>query len=408
MKSNIICWLLLCLFFTTCSAAEADINQKSAQKLLAEDGMLREFGYSVSLSADGSTGLIGDDSGEFYIFVRTENNTWRQVIKLAASDALRADDFGRKATLSADGRTVLIGGAVHQDKKGAAYVFTRMQDGMWHYAAKLDAADAVAKKGHYFDIHVSLSEDGSTALIGSLSGSAHIFTRDKDSWTQQANLPPANGNTESRFGKSLSLSADGSSALIGAEYDDRSRGGAAYIFTRDNGSWTQQAKLIPANSNAAARFGCSVSLSADGRTALIGAPNSGNNKGSAYVFIRSDGTWNQMANLTAFDGAGGHEFGWSLSLSADGKTALIGSGGSSASNGPASTYNYKGAAYIFTRSGNMWSLVNKLTASDSAPRDVFGGSVALSADGSTALIGAAYHDRKGAAYVFNSTPEPIR
>ncbi|MCI5192554.1 MAG: hypothetical protein D3915_05440, partial [Candidatus Electrothrix sp. AU1_5] len=120
----------------------------------------------------------------------------------------------------------------------------------------------------------------------------------------------------------VSLCADGNIALIGA-VDNAS----AYVFSRAaDGSWSQQDKLTAAH-----WFGHSVSLSADGSIALIGAPgddDKGKNTGSAYVFTRSvDGSWSQQNKLTAYDGASNDLFGWSVSLSADGGIALIGARG---------------------------------------------------------------------------------
>ena len=150
-------------------------------------------------------------------------------------------------------------------------------------------------------------------------------------------------------------------------------------------------------------FGYSVSLSADGNTALIGAYGAtvGANayQGAAYVFVISGGTWSQQQKLTASDGAAGDYFGCSVSLSGDGNTALI---GANAATVGANTY--QGAAYVFVISGGTWSQQQKLTASDGAAYDQFGCSVSLSADGNTALIGAwatvGANAYQGAAYVF--------
>ena len=148
-----------------------------------------------------------------------------------------------------------------------------------------------------------------------------------------------------------------------------------------------QEQKLTASDGAAFDFFGLVSLSADGNTALIGASNAtvGNksSQGVAYVFVLNGGVWSQQQKLTALDGAAGDAFGTSVSVSGDGNTALIG-----AENAKVGANTSQGAAYVFVRSGLTWSQDQKLTASDGAASDHFGLQVSLSADGSTALIGA--------------------
>jgi hypothetical protein len=391
------------------------------QKLLASDGVSNDrFGYSVSLSSDGSTALIGahgdDDkggsSGSAYIFTR-DGSTWTEQAKLIASDGASDDQFGWSVSLSSDGNTALIGAYGDDDNgsiSGSAYIFTR--DGStWTEQAKLVASDGVSSD--YFGISVSLSSDGSTALIGAYadddpvrgadSGSAYIFTRNGTTWTQQAKLTASDSAGGDRFGRSVTLSSDGSTALIGSPGDDDkgSASGSAYIFTRSGTTWIEQAKLTASDGAIDDSFGLSVTLSSDGSTALIGAPYSddkGGNSGSAYIFTRSGSTWTEQAKLVASDGAADDYFGWAVSLSSDGNTALIGAYWDDDKG------TNSGAAYVFTRDGTIWTEQVKLLASDGAADDYFGISVSLSSDGSTALIGAHYNDDKGtnsgSVYVF--------
>ena len=160
-------------------------------------------------------------------------------------------------------------------------------------------------------------------------------------------------------------------------------------------NWTQQQKLLASDGAEGDYFGCFVSLSGD--TALIGAPqdkDNGSMSGSAYVFTRTDTTWTQQQKLLASDGTAYDYFGESVSISGD--TALIGAFG---------TDNFKGSAYVFTRTGTTWTQQAKLLASDGAIGDYFGYSVSLAGD--TALIGAICDDdngdNSGSAYVFTRT-----
>jgi hypothetical protein len=195
-----------------------------------------------------------------------------------------------------------------------------------------------------------------------------------------------------RFGRSISLSADGDTALIGGPRDGE-EAGAAWVFTRSGSAWAQQAKLTAgAETAAGAHFGRSIALSADGDTALVGAPNAGKG-GTVWVFTRSGSTWTEQAALTGAGESGDPWFGRSVALSADGNTALVGG---------FVDHSDVGAAWVFVRSGSAWvQQGEKLTGVGESDAGEFGWSVALSADGSTALIGG-HEDNGGigAAWVF--------
>jgi hypothetical protein len=220
----------------------------------------------------------------------------------------------------------------------------------------------------------SVALDADTALVGD-NGSAYVFTRSGAIWTQQARLTARDGAPISDFGISVALAGD--TALVGAFTDDDkgASSGSAYVFTRSGGVWTQQAKLTARDGAAFDLFGYSVAL--DGQTALVGAygdDDLGFNAGSAYVFVRSGGVWTQQAKLTASDGLASDAFGFAVVLGGD--VALIGAPGAGEKRPNA------GSTYIFTRTGGVWTQQDKLTAGDGAAGDFFGTSVAL--DGDTA------------------------
>jgi hypothetical protein len=127
-------------------------------------------------------------------------------------------------------------------------------------------------------------------------------------------------------GRSVSLSADGNTAIIGGPVDHLAppnvgnAAGAAWVFARSGSLWTQQAKLVGAGAVDDAQQGVSVSLSGDGNTAIVGGFRDNDFAGAAWVFTRSSGVWSQQAKLVAADAIGAAWEGWSVSLSADGKT----------------------------------------------------------------------------------------
>ena len=330
-----------------------------------------------------------------------------QQSELTAAAGAAADIFGSSVAISGD--TALVGAPLHDTAgaadAGAAYVFVRSA-GSWTQQAKLTAADGAAHDS--FGYSVALS--GDTALVGASrhdtagladAGAAYVFTRSGGSWTQQAQLTA--GAAGDIFGGSVALS--GETALVGAVRHDSggaADAGAAYVFTRSAGSWTQQALLIADAGAAGDMFGNSVALS--GETALVGARFHDTvgkaDAGAAYVFTRSGDSWTLQPTLIAADGSADDQFGYSVALS--GAEALVGArfhdtGGQAEA----------GAAYVFTRSAGSWTPQQTLTAAAGSAGDSFGTSVALS--GATALVGAPTHDNAGqadagAAYIFLSVP----
>ncbi len=341
----------------------------------------------------------------------------QQIQELTGGNETGAGSFGQNVTMSADGNTVLVGGGADNSGVGAAWVFTRSGSTWTQQGPKLTASDEVGPGS--FGSSVALSADGNTALIGGeadntednvVHGAVWVFTRSGSTWTQQGTkltpndgLPYAFGDD---FGDSVALSADGNMALIGGELDD-SYQGAAWIFTRSGSSWSQEgSKLTASGETGPQSFGIGVALSADGNTALVGeigyldSDTNEEHPGAALVFTRSGSTWTQQGQLAANDEVygiyNGSHFGMSVALSADGDTALIGSN---------SDNETVGAAWAFTRSGSTWTQQGtKLTANDEVGF-LFGSSVVLSADGNTALIGGpgdeyGDHTNSGAAWEF--------
>ena len=197
------------------------------------------------------------------------------------------------------------------------------------------------------------------------------------------------------FGGSVAISGD--YAIVGAAGDDDKgeQSGSAYIFRRNGSSWTQATKLTASDGLAGDYFGCSAAIAGD--YAIVGASEAkrdGIRIGLAYIFQRSDSTWNEVAKVAAGDGADLDNFGASVAISGD--YVIVGAAGDDDKG------EQSGSAYIFQRSGGSWTQVAKLTASDGSADDFFGGSVAISGD--YVIVGAAGHDDKGeqsgSAYIF--------
>jgi len=275
------------------------------------------------------------------------------------------------------------------------------------------------------------------------SGAAYVFVRNGTNWTQQAYLKASNSREGDFFGYSVAVSGD--TVVVGA-YREASNAtgvngnqannsafeaGAAYVFVRSGTEWMQQAYLKASNTGVNDQFGYSVAVSGD--TVVVGAPlessdaigvngddadNSAFFAGAAYVFVRSGTTWTQQAYVKASNTGAGDNFGGSVAVSGDMVViGATGEGGNAAGvNGDEvdNSATYAGAAYVFVRSGTVWTQQAYLKASNPGVGDYFGNSVAVSGD--TVVVGAFREDSNatrvngdqadnsagssGAAYVF--------
>jgi len=205
---------------------------------------------------------------------------------------------------------------------------------------------------------------------------------------QQQELSASDGMPVDLFGLTVALSGDGHTALVGAPGRTV---GAAYIFVEQGGKWTQQQEIDSPAGSAQDSYGLSVALSGDGSTALVGAPTGGTDQaGIVYSYARQGGTYVLNGQLTPTDGAFSDEFGASVSLSALGNVALI---GAPIHNG------YQGAAYVFVHGAHAWSEQREFQNPDVAG-SAYGISVSEAPDGLTGVVGAPLgNDVQGAAFV---------
>jgi hypothetical protein len=381
-----------------------------------------------SSNAVGINGNQKDESipqaGAVYVFVR-RGSTWMQQAYIKASNTGEAgtadtfgegDQFGFSVTLSADGNTLAVG-ALTEDggsagingnqadnsaqSAGAVYVYTRARDA-WSQQAYVKPSSIDA--GDMFGYSVALSADGNTLGAGSFdedgsgrsinaphdnrtngAGAAYVFTRAGNTWSQQAYVKPSNGESQDSFGVQVVLSDDGSTMLVGSLDEDCSASGvnapgcdndwredlsmgAAYVFVRTGGTWSQQAFLKASNTGFNDWFGSRLALSGDGNLAVIGASledssargingsqadESAGESGAVYLFARMGTSWRQQAYLKGSNTEAYDEFGSSVALDRAGSTLVVsaraedsaarGVGGNQADN----SAQEAGAAYVF-------------------------------------------------------------
>jgi hypothetical protein len=243
-------------------------------------------------------------------------------------------------------------------------------------------------------------------------GTVRIVVRDAgavyplhvDPYTQQATLVASDGTFNDYFGESVAISGDGLTAVVGADnktVDGLQVAGESYVYVDQGGTWSQQQALLPTPVSTDAFFGNSMALSADGNTAFIAAfglkVGANFSQGGVYVFTRSGTTWTQRTLITASNGVQCDDLGSSVAVNAAGTELLVGA------KGLGGCANHVGAAYVFSGSGATWTQGAELTSGSSTAEE-FGSAVALSSDGSTALVGAPFAlGGQGAAYLFTGT-----
>jgi hypothetical protein len=345
-------------------------------RLLASNANTSDsFGTAVAIDGDtivataifeasSATGVGGDQtlndaaaSGAAYVFTRS-GAIWTQQAYLKPSNTQSSDRFGDSVDLSGD--TIVVGvpqedsaaTGVDGDQAdgataaGAAYVFTRSGT-TWSQQAYLKASNTGAQDEFGLAVGVSgdtiivgaHQEDGSGAIDGPdddlrfNAGAAYVFTRTGAAWTQQAYLKASNSDSSDEFGWGVAVSGD--TAVVGAYREDSSAtgldgnqannsaadSGAAYLFTRSSGNWTQQAYVKASNTEANDCFGRYIAL--DGDAMAIGsacessgargidgdqASNSAPGSGAVYVFARSSAAWAQSAYVKATNGEAGDGF----------------------------------------------------------------------------------------------------
>ncbi|MEO0345535.1 MAG: Ig-like domain-containing protein [Pseudomonadota bacterium] len=342
------------------------------------------FGWSIALSADGSTmavGAIGESSqlsgdpldnsqtsaGAVYIFERV-GLEWQQQAYLKPTTIDGGDRFGNAVALSNDGNTLVVG-------------------------ADLEDSGAAGVNGNALDNGMPNS------------GAAYVFVRSGAIWSQQAYLKSSAGNPNDVFGKSVAISGDGSHVVIGASSASPSSG-SAFVFSQQTGNWLLEDTLTPSNGDAGDIFGFSVAITDDGTRIAVGAPqedsgsnvvngadgNDSGNAGAVYIFEDvGTGNWQQQAYVKAPNTDGNDLFGYALAFSEDG-TRLATSAvweGSNPSLGPADNSIFRtGAGYLFENTGSGWQSIAMFKEPQQKTTDYYGSSVALSADGIVFAMGA--------------------
>jgi len=322
--------------------------------------------------------------------------------ELTASDAAFGDQLGGSISLSGD--TLVTGARSDDSSKGAAYAFRRGAGG-WSQEQKLTGIGTSAQDwfGAGVSIDGDVIVAGAPDPFdpfgpASGPGDVFVFRRSGVTWTQEDSFTSSDGQALDQFGFAVSVS--GTAAAVGARGDEpagtgsRFNGtGSVYIFRESAGNWTEEDKISAADAVSGDGFGHAVHL--DGDVLVVGAPAKGGG-GAVYVFRKSGPNWNQEQKLTASDAAADDQFGYSVSVSGD--VLVIGA----YQNDDSGTDS--GSAYIFRRTAGTWNQEQKLLATGAAASDFFGTAVDIEGEdvmvgawGENTGAGAAYRFGKPAA-----------
>lgn len=366
MTARVTNCVLAILLFGCCVSAQTKIPPL---RLSPSDlRSFAHFGSSIAIQADtlaiGAPAQADGKSGKVYVY-HFDGASWLQEAELAASDASSEDQFG--AALALQGDTLAVGAFEASPGltfAGATYVFHRV-NGVWTQAAELTASDG--QEFASFGISVAIS--GKTVAVGALPGAefetpagvVYVFVNDGKTWSQQAEITNSDPSVL-LFGVGLALHKD--TLAIGAPVSTAVQGqfpGAAFVYTRQRGTWTEAATLVPSESSDMAQFG--ESMTTDGTTIVVGAPGL-NSTGAAFVFTGSGGTWTQNAELLPADS--NSAFGAVVAL--HGNELVVGA--------PSQNFQ-RGAAYLFTQTGSTWSQTQELHSPKPKQFSLFGAAVGL-------------------------------
>ena len=306
------------------------------------DGKFRNDSYaeSVAISADGNTVIVGSpnhnhsgqgNTGAVYVFQRMKG-VWSQQAELRSPNPSIFDFFGAGqggGGIGISGDTIVVtDDGNFTSIPGSVDVFKRI-NGVWTFSTQL------LVPGDFNFVPSSLAIDGNTVAVGSsfsdapnafFAGVAYVFRFDDGKWSAPVTVAAADATTGGSFGLSVSLS--GNTLAVGANTQPgtTAQSGAAYVFSSDEGKWTQKAKLMASDGLDFDNFGCAISVS--GQTVFVGAdlhtPPANSVAGAAYIYQNADGIWRQVAELAPSDTAisGGGEYG--IAVAVGNNTLVVG------------------------------------------------------------------------------------
>ncbi|RKZ65894.1 MAG: hypothetical protein DRQ48_11230 [Gammaproteobacteria bacterium] len=353
----------------------------------------REDGYydGVSVSMTDDIAVVGDmgfstvtattpeQTGAIDVYIR-DSEDWPLAQHIEPSSSAEYGYFGRAAVVNGD---TIMSGAPSQGTNGRLFIFQNVPIDPLPPGSFISQGVMEADNGAAGDIagwQVGIS--GDYAIMGakgkaSSKGGAYIFHRVAGVWTQQQELVMSDGVAGDIAGYAVAISGDyavvGASNRVAGAYD-----GGVYIFHRVGAVWSEQLILEPPTPGNGDEFGYWVEIQGD--TLAVGVPGYDGYDGALDIYVRDGVTWPLEQRLEPSDKVAEAGNGMGMSISLDGDQLACG--------------NWNGHAYVFTRSGAVWTEQDTFTPVDgNGSADYFAEDLSLSGD---YLAAAAYKDDSGA------------
>ncbi len=345
----------------------------------------------------GATGY-SSTMGAVYVY-RWSGTSWNES-KLTPSDGVASDIFGFSIACTPDGSTV----AITSLRKPATYIY-RWNGSSWDETILSCPPGSV---GNDFGVCASISADGTKLAVGSykfntssdIRGAVYFYQYNGSTWNRSIITPPET-ELDIFFGFSVAISKDGSTMIVGApRMNDGAltNCGAVYVYKWTGSAWNFSTKIMASDRVTGDQFGRMVSVSSDGLIFAVGMRTTfatiNNNQGAVYIFKWDGAAWGET-RLDASDGLGGDRYGFTLALSDDGNSLVVGA---------FNRDSRRGKSYLYRYNGLSWSEII-LSASDGAASTNYGYQVSISGDGSTVVVGTPYNDigsnaRQGSIYIY--------
>jgi hypothetical protein len=386
-----------------------------------------QLGWDVALSSDGTTALVsaigaGNQKGATYIYHVASAGSWESTSTPVATLSGTADHglgeaLGYDIALSADGTTAFVSAPLSNGGGGGVFVFHASDESAWA-STSTPTATLTVPNGLFFGFDgLAVSSDGTTLVAGDESynetGGAYVFHVSSESaWASTASPTATLSNaaqpsSDEGFGYGVAISGDGTTVLVGDNDSHGHAGGVDLFHVPAEAAWITSSTptAILSNSSGVAHdyLGTALALSGDGTTAFLAAPGVNGYRGAVDVFhVANENLWmsssTPAAILTDGKAAKYEDFGGDIAVSSDGTTAVAGALG---------TKQSAGAAFVFRASGeDAWASSSAptavLTDSAGARNDALGATVATAGDGATVLAGVPFVNwQTGKADVFH-------
>ena len=300
------------------------VEWKLETYLTPSDGVAGDKFSGNSVYINGTTAFLGSyehstERGKGYVF-EFDGNDWNEAAILTPSDPVDGDRFGWDGAIL-DSDTIFIPSPTRDSLTGGVYVFKKIAS-TWTQTQILTASDGAANSSFGYSIDrngsdLFIARRGDN-LDGTSKGSVYIFRENGDGdWVEVDKIWADDGSDNDNFGHSVTVYGNTAFIVANGEDTGNANSGAVYIFRKQGDKWVQVQKLKASDPTANAWFGYGLDIQANENTVIIGArghDHAGGSSGKAYIFTLENGVWTEQSSLVASDAAAGASFGHAAAL----------------------------------------------------------------------------------------------